>query len=116
MTCFQRLIVIWLCCVSTLVSRAAADTVVPLDDVTNGVVVRLTASSTSARVGTLQPGEHADLIGSVPNWHHVKLESGTLGFVSKRWTTVVASSAPTPVAGQTLECIADSRRFTVPRA
>jgi len=101
MTRFQCLIAIWLCCTSTLISRAAADTVVPLDDVTNSVVVRLSASSTSARVGTLQPGEHAELMGSVPNWHHVKLAGGTLGFVSKRWTRVVASSAPAPVAGQT---------------
>ncbi|PYX30481.1 MAG: hypothetical protein DMG80_12145 [Acidobacteria bacterium] len=98
MDCFQRLIGIWLCCTSILISRAAADTVIALDDVTNSVVVRLSASSTSARVGTLQPGEQADLIGSVPNWHHVKLASGTLGFVSKRWTRVIATSTP-PAGG-----------------
>jgi competence protein ComEC len=100
MTYVHRLTAIWLCCTASFISRAAADTVVPLDDVTNNVAVRLSASSTSARVGTLQPGQHADLIGSVPNWHHVKLENGVFGFVSKRWTRVIAST-PSPVPGQT---------------
>ena len=80
MTYFQRLIAIWLFCGSLVISWAGAETVVPLDDVTNNVVVRLSASSTSARVGTLQPGEQAELVGSVPNWHHVKLTNGTFGF------------------------------------
>ena len=39
----------------------------------------------------------------MPNWHEVRLPNGTLGFVSKRWTQVIASGtlpAPAP-AGPT---------------
>jgi len=39
----------------------------------------------------------------VPNWHEVRVPNGTLGFVSKRWTQVIASGtlpAPAP-AGPT---------------
>src|SRR5687768_11436073 len=69
--------------------QAFADVVVPLDDVTTGVVVRQSPSSQSAQVGSLRPGDQAELLGSVPNWHRVNLASGTPGFVSKRWTRVV---------------------------
>jgi uncharacterized protein YgiM (DUF1202 family) len=52
---------------------AIADVVVPTADVTNRVIVRASASAQSAQVGSLQPGEQLDLIGSVPNWHEVRL-------------------------------------------
>ena len=87
----------WVLCVVTVLflsAQALADVVVPLDDVTNGVVVRQSASSSSARLGILRPGQQADLVGSVPNWHHIQLAAGSTGFVSKRWTRVIASSAP----------------------
>jgi len=84
-----------------LSTQTLADTVVPLDDVTNGVIVRQSASSQSAQVGSLHPNDQADLLGSVPNWHHVKLANGTSGFVSKRWTRVVAN-APAPTASGAL--------------
>jgi beta-lactamase superfamily II metal-dependent hydrolase len=62
--------------------------------VTNRVIVRASASAQSAQVGSLQPGEQLDLIGSVPNWHEVRLANGSVGFVSKRWTRVIAAGAP----------------------
>jgi beta-lactamase superfamily II metal-dependent hydrolase len=96
----KRLIGIVLCWTCVLVARSAADSVVPLDDVTSSVVVHQSASSTSTRVGNLRPGEHAELVGSVPNWHHVKLTDGTSGFVSKRWTRVVPSTSPAPSPSQ----------------
>ena len=71
-----------------------ADVVTPLDDAKNGVVVRQSATTQSPPVGSLHLGEQAELLGSVPNWHHVKLASGALGFASKRWTRVLASGAP----------------------
>jgi competence protein ComEC len=73
---------------------ASADVVVPSPDVTTRVIVRASPSSQSAQVGSLQPGEELELIGSVPNWHEVRLPNGTTGFVSKRWTRVIATGAP----------------------
>src|SRR5262249_47834087 len=102
---FRRLIFSSLCCASLFVGRVLADSVVPLDDVTNSVVVRQSPSSTSTRVGSLQPGEQAELTGSVPNWHHVRLANGISGFVSKRWTRVVRSPAPIPSSTETIDTI-----------
>jgi hypothetical protein len=39
-----------------------ADSVVPSADVTTGVIVHVSASSQSAPVGTLRPGESAELV------------------------------------------------------
>ena len=75
-----------------------ADVVVPSEDVTTGVTARQTASAKSDRVGVLHPGEQAEILGSVPNWHRVKLSGGTFGFVSKRWTRVLTTALPTPPA------------------
>lgn len=78
------------------ITPAFADVVVPSADVTTGVTVRASASSQSASVGILHPGEQATLLGSVPNWQRVQLANGVLGYVSKRWTQVVTSNAPPP--------------------
>jgi hypothetical protein len=46
---------------------AAADVVVPAPDVTTRVIVRASASSQSAQISGLQPGEQLlELVGSVP--------------------------------------------------
>src|SRR6476619_785901 len=87
----------WVLCVVTVLflsAQALADVVVPLDDVTNGVVIRRSASSSSARLGLLRPGQQADLVGSVPGWHRIQIAAGSTAFVSKRWTRVIASSGP----------------------
>jgi len=78
--------------------RLRADVVVPGTDVTTRVVVRQSASAQSARVGNLATGEKAELEGSVPNWHKVRLASGVSGFVPKRWTRVIAGSTAGPEA------------------
>jgi beta-lactamase superfamily II metal-dependent hydrolase len=88
-------LLLWAYLVSS--SVAFADTVVPTNEVTARVVVRAGAHSATAEVGSLRPGERAELLGSVPGWHRVRLASGTEGFVSKRWTKVV-SSGPAPAA------------------
>ena len=77
---------------------ASADVVKPLDDVTTGVVIRASASSSNAIVGTLKPNEQAELLGSVPYWHKVKLPSGVTGFVSKRWKRFAGAARPRPPA------------------
>lgn len=68
----------------------------PLDDVTTSVTVRKSASSNSSKIGALRPGDKAELLGSVPNWHRVKLDNGATGFAPKRWTRVIAAAASQP--------------------
>jgi hypothetical protein len=58
--------------------------VVPSPDVTTRVIVRASASSQSAQIGTLAPGQQLELIGSVPNWHEVRLPSGAQGDLKGR--------------------------------
>ena len=86
-----------LLCVASLyiLTPAFADIVVPLDDVKTGVTVRQSPTSSSAQVGTLSPGDQAELLGSVPNWHRIKLANGKSGFVSKRWTLVKPTATAT---------------------
>jgi beta-lactamase superfamily II metal-dependent hydrolase len=72
---------------------AFADVVVPAQDVTSRVVVRATASSSSTDIGSLRPGEQAELLGSVPSWYRIRLSNGVEGFVSKRWTRVMPGAA-----------------------
>jgi Bacterial SH3 domain len=75
----------------------AADVVVPGPDVTTRVIVRVSASGESAQIGSLTPGQQAELIGTVPNWYEVRLSNGQQGFVSRRWTKVItAAGAPPP--------------------
>src|SRR5262245_14890135 len=74
--------------------QASADAVVPSPDVTTRVIIRESASSQSAQIGSLVPGQQLGLVGSVPNLHEVRLPNGTLGFFSKRWTQVIASGTP----------------------
>src|SRR5262249_48993198 len=77
-----------------------ADTVTPTSEVTSRVVVRADASASAAEVGSLRPGESAELLGSVPRWHRVRLANGTIGFVAKRWTKAIpAGPVPAAAAG-----------------
>jgi beta-lactamase superfamily II metal-dependent hydrolase len=64
--------------------------VTPVDDVVSRVVIRASGSSGSGDIGSLRPGEHAELLGSVPSWYHIRASNGMEGFVSKRWTRVLA--------------------------
>ena len=72
--------------------QAFADVVVPSPDVSTGVIVRASASSQSAQIRTLSPGQQLELVGS--HWHEVRLPNGAQGFVSKRWTVVVPTTTP----------------------
>src|SRR6476646_8561216 len=68
-------LVIFLLGATVLASPVLADVVVPSADVTDRVVVRASASSQSAQVGSLTPGQQAELVGSVPNWHEIRLSN-----------------------------------------
>jgi hypothetical protein len=65
-------------CVASLyiLTPALADVVVPLDDVKTGVAIRRSPTLSNSPVGTLNPGDQAELHGSVPNWHRIKLANG----------------------------------------
>ncbi len=54
---------------------AEADIVVRSDRGVARVVVCQSASSASADVGSLQPGDQAEHLGSVPRWYHLSLGS-----------------------------------------
>src|SRR5262249_11814083 len=82
-------------------SVIVADVVVPSSDVTTRVIVRKTATSQSARIGSLEPGQQAELIGTVPNWYEIRLPSSLIGFVPKRWTDVITSGTPAPAPATT---------------
>jgi competence protein ComEC len=88
-----RLLLLCLAPILFFPTRALGDLVTPLDDVKTHVVVRRSPSSQSARVGILRAEEQSELLGSVPNWHRIRLTNGALGFVSKRWTRVVAGAS-----------------------
>ncbi len=91
---------------AALAPLARADAVTPVDEVTNAVAVRNTASSQSTQVGALKRGEIAELLGSVPYWHRIQLANGVSGFVSKRWTRVVGTAPPPAgVPGFTMDVV-----------
>jgi len=77
---------------------AQATTVTPINTVTTHVVVRKQPSAQSAQVGTLAPGDKAEVKESVPSWFKVKLANHRVGYVSKRWVeeTEVTNPSPTP--------------------
>lgn len=88
-----------LCVLLALFFQAAwADRVVPSNRVETQLKVRAAPSSTSAIVGNLEPGDSAQLVESVPHWHHIALENGTRGYVSKAWSLVIAESTSPPTA------------------
>lgn len=95
MRLLRALIVVWL----ALAGAAYADDIAPNDAVINGVVIRAEATTDSARLGRLEPGQTLALIGDHPGWWEVRLADGRRGFVSKRWTVRIdAPQAPTPFA------------------
>lgn len=80
---------------------AYGDDITPNDRVRNGVIVRAEASTGSERLGRLDSGERLMFVADHPGWWEVRLADGQRGFVSKRWTVRIATSAsdqPPPVA------------------
>lgn len=77
---------------------AHATTITPTDAVTTRVIVREGPSTNTTEVGSLVPGQTAEVLEAVPNWLKVKLADNTVGFVSKRWVADTAGSGvlPTP--------------------
>ena len=71
-----------------------AESVVPIDKVSQHVNVRMSADATSEIVGRLRQGESAKLVQSTDGWHEIEIEGGATGFISADWTRVVAGDVP----------------------
>lgn len=97
--CWSFLATMLLLAGTVVASPASAQgEVTPSERVTRNVVVRAGPSTSSARLGALQPGDEAELIGEVPGWYQVRLQDGRVGFVSKTWTVVRSDGEPQPLA------------------
>jgi len=91
------------CVVLVLVLNVAwADRVVPSNRVETQLKLRAAPNGSSVTVGFLEPGDSAQLVESVPNWHHIRLDNGTQGYVSKAWSLVVSDSAPPAAAADSI--------------
>lgn len=73
----------------------AQATVVPTDRVVNGVSIRVSATTGSAKIGLLRPGESAEFQGEVPKWYRINHPTHGTGFVSKSWTRLITDSTGT---------------------
>ncbi len=70
---------------------AHADMIRPISAVVTSVNVRAAPDTSQDNViGSMMPGQEAEFLGSVPYFYHVRLSNGTEGFVSKRWTQIIA--------------------------
>jgi beta-lactamase superfamily II metal-dependent hydrolase len=68
----------------------AQEQVAPSERVRSNVVVRAEPLGPPSRpVGALRPGEHAELLESVPYFYRVRLANGAEGYVAKSWTVRV---------------------------
>jgi deoxyribonuclease II/SH3 domain-containing protein len=82
-------------------AQAHSTTVTPSDAVTTHVVVRALPSAQSAKLGTFDPGDQAEVPESVPHWLEVQLVNGTIGYVNKRWVIEVQAPSPSPTPSPT---------------
>ena len=69
---------------------AGADFVVPVDDVSSYVKIRMAPDGDAEVVGRLHKSAPRPHVDTVPGWHAVELDDGSTGFVSSDWSVVVA--------------------------
>lgn len=74
-------------------ATAIAADVRPTDRVQHNVVVRADATTTSAPLAVLNPGDTLPLETDLARWYKVRLPDGRVGFVSKAWTEILAAIA-----------------------
>jgi competence protein ComEC len=75
--------------VAIFVSLAAsADFVTPSDRVVSSIPIREEARGDARVLARLNVGEQAELLDAVPRWYRIELSDGTVGYVSKAWSTV----------------------------
>jgi hypothetical protein len=92
----MRPIVASLLAAAVFAPAAAGDLVVPSGQVRSRVVVRESPAGRGHEAGSLRPGQAALHLGTEGDWHRIRLDDGTTGFVSARWTRIVAVAVEKP--------------------
>ena len=80
--------------VALLPLLAAADHVVPVDEVTSYVKIRKTPDAGAEIVGRLHRSKPRPHVATVEGWHEVELDDGSSGFVSSDWSVIIAETEP----------------------
>lgn len=78
---------------------ASADRIKPSGRVSSQLNVRELPNTDSSKVGRLLPGESAELMEDVPYWYKVRLDDGTVGYVSKAWSVKITTETTPLVIG-----------------
>ena len=63
-------------------------TVIPSDQVVSHVNVRTSPNTQATVVASLLPGDNAEYLATASDWYRVKLNTGSEGYVHKRWTVL----------------------------
>ncbi len=82
--------------VALLPLLAAADHVVPVDEVTSYVKIREAPDASAEIVGRLHRSKPRRHVATVAGWHEVVLDDGSSGFVSSDWSVIVADAGAEP--------------------
>jgi hypothetical protein len=83
--------------VALLPLLAAADQVVPVDEVTSYVKIREAPDASAEIVGRLHRSKPRRHVATVAGWHEVVLDDGSSGFVSSDWSVIVTDAGAEPV-------------------
>ncbi len=76
-------------------NSVAQDRVTPSDRVSTRLNVRAQPDAGSNVIGSLQPGQSAELLESIPNWYRVRLQNSQEGFVNKAWAKIASATEST---------------------
>ena len=76
---------------------ASADVVVPVDTVARHVNVRENPEASADVVSRLKRGDSLPHLGTEDGWRKVRLEDGTVGYISADWTNLVAGDTSSDV-------------------
>lgn len=68
-----------------------AERIIPSERVSSHLNVRSGPGTDNPVISTLDNDDSAELLGEVPYWYHVHLDSGAEGFVSKAWSTAIST-------------------------
>jgi len=76
---------------------AMADVVVPADRVEASVNIRQAPDATADIIGVLKRGDALPHVSSTDEWHEVRIDDETTGFISADWSRVEQEAEPEPV-------------------
>ena len=85
--------------VALLPLLAAADHVVPVDEVRSYVKIREAPDAGAEIVGRLHKSKPRPHVATVEGWYEVELDDGSSGFVSSDWSVIVADAEAEPAGG-----------------